>query len=89
MSLHFKWESLITIIRKFSEKIIFSHVADGLPGLPLENDLFCRDFSKFHQLLKNSHSEKTLSNKTPAFTKGTNMDIWLVGKSIQLFIRGS
>ena len=32
---------------------------------------------------------KTPSNETPALTKSMNMDIWVVGKSNQLFIRGS
>ena len=39
--------------------------------------------------LKNSHREKAPSNKTQAFTKSVNMDIWVVGTSNQLFIRGS
>ena len=29
------------------------------------------------------------SNKTPALTKSTNMDIWVVGTTNQLVIRGS
>ena len=33
--------------------------------------------------------KKAPSNKTPAFTKSTNMDIWIVGATNQLFIRGS
>ena len=36
-----------------------------------------------------SHREKVPSNKTPTFTKSTNMGIWVVGTSNQLFIRGS
>ena len=41
------------------------------------------------KLLKDTHSEKAPSNETPAFTKSTNMGIWVVGTSNQLFIRGS
>ena len=32
---------------------------------------------------------KTPSNKTPALTKSVNMNIWVVGTSNRLFIRGS
>ena len=38
--------------------------------------------------LKDTHREKASSNKTPALTKSTNMDIGVVGTSNQLFIRG-
>ena len=38
---------------------------------------------------KDTHREKVPSNKTPALTKSTNMGIWVVGTSNQLFIRGS
>ena len=38
---------------------------------------------------KDTHREKVLLNKTPALTKSTYMGIWVVGKSNQLFIRGS
>ena len=38
--------------------------------------------------LKDTHREKAISNKTPALTKSINMDIWLVGTSNQLFMRG-
>ena len=40
-------------------------------------------------LLKDTHREKAPSNKTLALTKNTNMDIWCVGTSNQLFIRDS
>ena len=39
--------------------------------------------------VKDTHREKAPSNKTLALTKSTNMDIWVVGTSNQLFIRGS
>ena len=39
--------------------------------------------------LKDTHREKAPSNKTPALTKSTNIDIWVVGTSNQLFIRDS
>ena len=38
---------------------------------------------------KDTYREKAPSNKTPALTKSTNMGIWVVGTSNQLFIRGS
>ena len=38
--------------------------------------------------VKDTRWEKAPSNKTPAFTKTTNMGIWLVGTSKQLSVRG-
>ena len=50
-------------------------------------------FSDFHKLVlslfKDTYREKVPSNKTQALTKGMNMEIWLVGTSDQLFLRGS
>ena len=43
----------------------------------------------FGSKLKDTHREKTPSNKTPALAKSTNMGIWVVGTTNQLFIRGS
>ena len=40
-------------------------------------------------ILKDNHREKGSSNKIQAFTKSLSVDIWLVGTSNQLFIRGS
>ena len=40
-------------------------------------------------LLKDTHREKSPSNKTPALRKIANMDVWAVGTLNQLFIRGS
>ena len=39
--------------------------------------------------VKDTYREKALSNKTPALTKSTNMDNWVVGTSSQFFLRGS
>ena len=39
--------------------------------------------------LEDTHREKAPSNKTPALTKSTNMVIWVIGTTNQLFIRGS
>ena len=36
-----------------------------------------------------THREKAPSNKIPTVTRSMNMDIWVVGKPNQLFIRGS
>ena len=41
------------------------------------------------QVFKDTHREKAVKNQTPALTKSTNMDIWVVGTTNQLFIRGS
>ena len=38
---------------------------------------------------KDTHKEKAPSNKTPALTKSMNLNIWVVGTSNQLFMRGS
>ena len=42
---------------------------------------------RFH--IEDTHREKALPNKTPALTKSMTMDIWVVGTSNQLLIRGS
>ena len=39
--------------------------------------------------IKDRHREKAHSNKTPVPTESTNLGIWVVGTSNQLFIRGS
>ena len=38
--------------------------------------------------LKDTHKKKPPPNKSAALTKSMNMDIWVVGISDQLFIRG-
>ena len=38
---------------------------------------------------KDTYREKTPSKKNSALTKSTNIDIWVIGTSNQLFIRGS
>ena len=40
-------------------------------------------------LVKGTHREKAPSNKTPALTKGIDIDICTVGTSKQLIIRGT
>ena len=49
--------------------------------------------SDFHKLtfavLKDTHREKALSNKTPTLPKSVNIDIWVVDTSNQPFVRGS
>ena len=48
------------------------------------------DFDKLaRSILTNFKTEKAPSNKTPALTKSTNIGIWIVSTSNQLFIRGS
>ena len=48
-----------------------------------------QDNKLYKSRLKDTHREKALSNETAAHTKSTNMDIWIVGTTNQLFIRGS
>ena len=43
----------------------------------------------FETNVKDTHMEKVPSNKAPVLTKSTNMGIWIVGKSNQVFLRGS
>ena len=43
----------------------------------------------FHYFFKDTYREKAPSNKTPELTKITDMGIWVIGTSDQLFIRGS
>ena len=40
-------------------------------------------------VLKDTHREKASSNKIPAFTKSTNMGVWVGGTSNEIFVRGS
>ena len=42
-----------------------------------------------HCILKDTHSKKAPSNKALALTKSTDMGIWIVSTSNQLFIRDS
>ena len=46
-------------------------------------------FPSWVMVLKFTHREKALPNKTPALAKSMNMGIWIVGTSNQLFIRSS
>ena len=43
----------------------------------------------FYDNINDTHKEYTLSNRTQALTESMNMDIWKIGTSNQLFIRGS
>ena len=52
---------------------------------------FCKQEKDFIKKLiklffKDTHREKARSNKTPALAESTNMGIWTVGTSTQLFI---
>ena len=38
---------------------------------------------------KDTQREKAPSNKTPVLAKSTNLDVWPIGTSSKLFIRGS
>ena len=48
-----------------------------------------QNFAEAWNFIKDTHREKAPSNKTPARTKKTNMVIWVVGTSNQLFIAQS
>ena len=47
------------------------------------------NIDSYTKCIKNTHSEKPSSNETPALSKSMNMNIWVVGISNKLFIRGS
>ena len=56
----------------------------------LEHKLILKDTLKAFDDFKDTHREKAPSNKvTTALTKSTNMGIWVVGTTNQLFISGS
>ena len=46
-------------------------------------------FHMFRKDVKDNHRGKAPSNKTPTLTGSMNMDIWVVGTSNHLFVRGS
>ena len=48
-----------------------------------------KDLGMGFSQLKNTHREKAPSNETAGLIKSTNMGIWVVGTTNQLFIRGS
>ena len=62
----------------------FGHETISDDWEPFKNDKIC-----FLFYLKDTHREKAPSSKTPTLTKSMNMDIWVVGTSNQLFLRGS
>ena len=47
------------------------------------------NIDSYTKCIKNTHSEKPSSNETPALSKSMNMNIWVVGISNKLLIRGS
>ena len=51
------------------------------------NHLNARKMKFCFKSLKDTHREKAPPNKTLALTKSTNMDIWVVGTSNQLFLK--
>ena len=60
-----------------------------IPTFPTYSDIYGDGGFVNKNGFKNTHSEKTPLNKTPALTKSINMDIWVAGTSNQLFVRGS
>ena len=51
--------------------------------------MFTRKWFNDKTKSKDNHREKAPSNVTPALTKSTNIGIWFVGTTNQLFMRGS
>ena len=58
-------------------------------NMVLGNSMYPQGFLNEKINLKDIHREKAPSNKTPTLTKSMNMDIWVVGASNRLFLRGS
>ena len=56
--------------------------------LPVQVVCSCKTANALMRL-KNTHREKTLSNKTTALRKSTNMGVWATGTLNELFTRGS
>ena len=52
------------------------------------NSLFGKFWSEKNCQFKDTHREKAPSNKTPVLIKSTNIGIWIVGTTNQLFTRG-
>ena len=45
-------------------------------------------FGRIQIDFKDTHREKTCQSKIPMLSKSMNKDIWVVGESKQLYIRG-
>ena len=56
--------------------------------LPVQVACSCKTANALKRL-KNTHREKTPSNKTTALRKSTNMGVWATGTLNKLFIRDS
>ena len=89
----FCWEELSSHLPASLIEIIVSNV---VLSIIFPNVIFdCRTISnkcinrcEFVTTLKDTE-KKTLSNKTSALTRSTDMDMWVVVTSNQIFIRGS
>ena len=51
--------------------------------------IFCALTEALYIVIKDTHKEKALSNKTLALRGSANMGVWTVGTLNQLFMRGS
>ena len=90
----------IFVIKKIP-KVAYYHTSSAVisldSALKNDNSYYLQVFLKQYQYImkkvirhiKDTHREKTPSNKTPVLTKSTNMGIWVIGTSNQLFTRGS
>ena len=74
--------------RKFVKNLL-SHKATAveIPVNALKNSETC--LFKLTNWIEGTHREEAPSNKTPALTKSMNIDLYVVGTSNQLLIRGS
>ena len=69
---------------------LFNRVV-GLQGCNfIEKETITQVFScEFCEIFKDTQREKAPSNRIPALIENTNMGIWVVGTSNQLYVIGS
>ena len=70
------------------EHELLINLSKGDPSLAMGSSILF-SLTSIPTVLKDTHREKALSNKTPALRKSTTMGVWAVGTLNQLFIRGS
>ena len=81
--------------KKLSEKVAENSIkaGQGRSADKTGDDAFvvCKwlSYKRRSWLFKDTHRDKAPSNKTSALRKSTNIGVWVVGTSNQLFVRGS
>ena len=73
------------VVKGLTKLIISLHLRFPLSFFRVHSKILMTIFNS----IKGTQREKSPSNKTLALTKSMNMDIWVIGTSKQVFIRGS